>query len=143
MYNVYIYIYINTRILSLIYIYIYIHTCIYINTLGQDDKEDNNNTDNNMDNNNTYNSDSDGRGLGLARVGGGLEFLDSTFRSFRVDSTRFIFRGSDRCGWKPSSSSNFSILFELVLLSRLDKRLPVEQSEATASQSTVPSPPLN
>ena len=29
-------------------------------------------------------------------------------------------------------------LFELILLSRLDKQLPVKQIEATASQSTVP-----
>ena len=32
-------------------------------------------------------------------------------------------------------------LFELVLLSKLDKQLPVQQLEATVSQSTVPSPP--
>ena len=34
-------------------------------------------------------------------------------------------------------------LFELVLLLRLDKRFSVEQFEATLSQSTVASPPLN
>ena len=45
-------------------------------------------------------------------------------------------------GWKPSSSSNFSVrafwaqlsqleLFELILLLKIDKRLPVEQFEAT------------
>ena len=46
-------------------------------------------------------------------------------------------------GWKPSSSSNCSIrAFELVLLSKLDKQLPVERFEAAVSQSTVPSPPL-
>ena len=33
-------------------------------------------------------------------------------------------------------------LFDLVLLLKLDKRFPVEQFEATVSQSTVPSPPL-
>ena len=32
--------------------------------------------------------------------------------------------------------------FELILLLRLDKRFPVEQFEATVSQSTAPSPPL-
>ena len=32
-------------------------------------------------------------------------------------------------------------LFELILLLKLDRRLPVERFEATASQSTVPSPP--
>ena len=31
-------------------------------------------------------------------------------------------------------------LFELILLLKLDKRLPVERFEATVSQSTVPSP---
>ena len=33
-------------------------------------------------------------------------------------------------------------LFELILLLKLDKQFPVEQFEATVSQSTVPSPPL-
>ena len=33
-------------------------------------------------------------------------------------------------------------LFELILLLKYDKQLPVEQFEATVSQSTVPSPPL-
>ena len=58
-------------------------------------------------------------------------------------------------GWygsKPSSSSNCSIrafrarisqfeLIELILLLKLDKQFPVEQCEATAPQSTEPSPP--
>ena len=34
-------------------------------------------------------------------------------------------------------------LIELIHLSNFDKQLPVEQFEATASQSTVPSPLLN
>ena len=34
-------------------------------------------------------------------------------------------------------------LFELVLPIKLDKQFPVEQFEATVSQSTVPSPLLN
>ena len=34
-------------------------------------------------------------------------------------------------------------LFELLLLLKLDKQLPVAHFEATVSQSTVPSPPLN
>ena len=34
-------------------------------------------------------------------------------------------------------------LFELILLWKLDKQLPVEQFEATVSQSTAPSPPSN
>ena len=32
-------------------------------------------------------------------------------------------------------------LFELILLLKLDKRLPVEQFQAAVSPSTVPSPP--
>ena len=60
----------------------------------------------------------------------------------------------DRYGWRPSPSSNLPIrgfraqisqleLFELIiLLLKLDKRLPVEQFEATVAQSTVPSSPL-
>ena len=33
-------------------------------------------------------------------------------------------------------------LFEFILLLELDKQFPVEQSEATVSQSTVPFPPV-
>ena len=33
-------------------------------------------------------------------------------------------------------------LFEIILLLKLGKQLPVERFEATVSQSTVPSPPL-
>ena len=33
--------------------------------------------------------------------------------------------------------------FEPILLLKLDKQLPVEQFEATVSESTVPSPPLS
>ena len=57
-----------------------------------------------------------------------------------------IFGRGGRSGRKPLSSSNFRAqiyrfaLFELILLLKLDKRFPVEQFEATASQSTVPSP---
>ena len=35
-----------------------------------------------------------------------------------------------------------SSFFELILVLKLDKQFPVEQFEATVSQSTVPSPPL-
>ena len=54
-------------------------------------------------------------------------------------------------GWKPSSSSNISLRaflraqiyqfepFELVLLLKLGRPFPVEQFEATVSQSTIPS----
>ena len=34
-------------------------------------------------------------------------------------------------------------LFEFILLLKLDKQLPVEQFEATVSQSAVPSPPIH
>ena len=49
---------------------------------------------------------------------------------------RMVFRKGGWYGWKPSSSSNFSIrAFQAYTLSR-------EQFEATVSQSTVPSPLL-
>ena len=46
-------------------------------------------------------------------------------------------------GWKPSASSQVYQfeLFELILLSKLDKQLAVERFEATVSQSAVSSPP--
>ena len=48
-------------------------------------------------------------------------------------------------GWKPPSSSNFSVraLLELMILLKLDKQLSIEQFKPTVSQSTVPSPPLD
>ena len=47
-------------------------------------------------------------------------------------------------GWKPSSSSNFSIrnLRAYPLVLKFDKQFPVEQFEARVSQSKVPSPLL-
>ena len=62
------------------------------------------------------------------------------------------YRKGEWYGWKSSSSSNVSIravraqtsqfeVCELILLLKLDKQLPVEQFEATVSQSTVPSLP--
>ena len=50
-------------------------------------------------------------------------------------------RGDDTVG-NPRRARIYQFeLFELVLLLKLDKRLPVEQFEATVSQSTAPSPP--
>ena len=73
-----------------------------------------------------------------AMLGGEVGALDS----------HTSYRKGRRCDWNPSSSSYFSIrafraqmskfeLFELILSLKLDKRLPVEQFEATVSQSTV------
>ena len=42
----------------------------------------------------------------------------------------------------PAQNVEFE-LSELILLLKLDKQFTVEQVEATLSQSTVPSPPLN
>ena len=53
-------------------------------------------------------------------------------------------RGDDTVG-NPHRANIFYRfeLFELIVLLKLDKHFPVEHFEATISQSTVPSPPLN
>ena len=56
--------------------------------------------------------------------------------------SRPIGRGDDTVG-NPRRNQIYQLEpFELVLLSKLDERLPVERFEATVSQSAVPSPPL-
>ena len=50
-------------------------------------------------------------------------------------------RGDDTVGNPHRAQIVQFELSELILLSTLDKQLPVEQFEATVSQSTVPSPP--
>ena len=66
---------------------------------------------------------------------------------------RSLTRKGGRYAWKPSSRSTISIrafrarnykleLFELILFSKVDRQLPVEQFDATVSQSTLPSPTL-
>ena len=52
-----------------------------------------------------------------------------------------IGRGDDKVGNPHRAQISQFELFELVLLLKLDKQFPVEQFEATVSQSTVPSPP--
>ena len=53
-----------------------------------------------------------------------------------------ILKGDDTVG-NPHRAQTYQFeLFELCLLLKLDKQLPVEQFEASVSQSTVPSPPL-
>ena len=51
-------------------------------------------------------------------------------------------RGDDTVGNPHQAQITQFELFELILLLKLNKQLPVERFEATASQSTVPSPPL-
>ena len=51
-------------------------------------------------------------------------------------------RGDDTVGNPHRAQISQFELFELILLLKLDNRFPVEQFEATVSQSTVPSPPL-
>ena len=65
--------------------------------------------------------------------------MSSTQHSFRL----LLSEGGDDAVRNPHRAqiSQFE-LFELVLLLRLDKQFPVEQFEATVSQSTVPSPLL-
>ena len=50
-------------------------------------------------------------------------------------------RGDDTAGDPHRAQFCQFELFELILLLKLDKRVPVERFEATASRSTVPSPP--
>ena len=51
-------------------------------------------------------------------------------------------RGDDTVGNTHRTQISQFDIFELILLLKLDKLLPVDQFEATASQSTVPSPLL-
>ena len=51
-------------------------------------------------------------------------------------------RGDDKVGNPHRAQISQFELFELILSLKLDKQFPVEQVEATVSQSTVPSPPL-
>ena len=51
-------------------------------------------------------------------------------------------RGDDTIGNPHRAQISQFELFELILLLKLDKQLPVERFEATVSQSTVPSPLL-
>ena len=53
-----------------------------------------------------------------------------------------IGRGDDTVGNPNRAQISQFELFEPILLLKLDRQFPVEQFEATASQSTVPSPPL-
>ena len=52
-------------------------------------------------------------------------------------------RGDDTVGNPHRGQIRQFELFELILLLKFDKQFPAEQFEATVSQSTVPSPPLN
>ena len=61
----------------------------------------------------------------------------------RLVCTSYFGRWHDTVGHPYRAQISQLELFELILLLKLDKLLPVEQFEATVSQSTVPSPPLN
>ena len=61
----------------------------------------------------------------------------------RAPHAPFFGRGDDTAGCPHRAKISQFELFELILLLILDKQFPFEQFEATASQSTVPSPPLN
>ena len=52
-------------------------------------------------------------------------------------------KGDDTVGSPHRARISRFELFELTLLLKLDMQFPVEQFEATVSQSTVPYPPLN
>ena len=57
-------------------------------------------------------------------------------------ATPFLGRGMIRLETLIELKFLNSSFFKLILLLELDKQFPVEQFEATVSQSTVPSPPL-
>ena len=58
------------------------------------------------------------------------------------DNRMKLGRGDDTVG-NPHRAKIYQFeLFELILLSKLDRRFPVERFAATVSQSTVPSPRL-
>ena len=52
-------------------------------------------------------------------------------------------RGNDAVGNPHRAQISQFEPFELILLLKFNKQFPVEQFEATVSQSTVPSPPLD
>ena len=60
----------------------------------------------------------------------------------RQTSLQDVGRGDDTVGNPHRAQISQFELFELVLLLKFGKKFPVEQFEATVSQSTVPSPPL-
>ena len=73
------------------------------------------------------------RELALSRIA----LLAAESRAERAEEA--LGRGDDAVG-NPHRAQIYK--FELVLLLKLDKQFPVEQFDATVSQSTVPSPPL-
>ena len=60
-----------------------------------------------------------------------------------VEPAAWFGRGDDTVGNPHRARISQFDFFELILLLKLDKQLPVERFEATGSQSTVPSPPLS
>ena len=81
--------------------------------------------------------------------GGGVQKRLSQFWCSRSLKSHFqelvvyIGRGDDTIG-NPRRTQIYQFeFFELILLLKLDRKLPVERFEATVSQSTVPSPPLS
>ena len=62
--------------------------------------------------------------------------------AFRRDAcSAAVGRGENTVGNPHRAQISQFELFELILLLKLDKHFPVEQFEATVSQSPVPSPP--
>ena len=65
-----------------------------------------------------------------------------TLCSVDVYATTLVGMGDGTVGDSHGAQISQFEFFELILLLKLDKQLPVEQIEATVSQSTVPSPLL-
>ena len=55
--------------------------------------------------------------------------------------TRLVGSGDDKVGIPHQAQISQFDLFEFIMFLKLDKQFPVDQFEATLSQSTVPSPP--
>ena len=73
----------------------------------------------------------------LRSKSGAARYCFSDFRGAHYHSRK----GYNTVGSPPRAQISQFELFELILFLKLDKQFPVEQFEATASQSTVPSPP--
>ena len=65
----------------------------------------------------------------------------SCYHVLETEEGAFVGRGDDTFRNPHRAQFVQFELFELILLLNLDKQFPVEQFEATVSQSTVPSPP--
>ena len=81
-------------------------------------------------------------GYGFSYVNRRRVALEAPPREPPRGPSRMVGRGDDAVGNPHRAQIVQFELFELILLFKLDKQFPVDQFEATISQSTVPCPPL-